>query len=61
MNYCVLTDILYCKSACTFAIIVPPIVNVRDPRMHCKYLIKLDLFLEWPEDDSKESKHVALK
>ena len=24
-------------------------------------LINLDLFLEGPEDDSKESKHVALK
>jgi len=27
----------YCKSACTFAIIVPPIVSVRDPGIHCKH------------------------
>jgi len=39
----------YCKSACDSSYIT------------YKSLINLDLFLEGPEDDSKESKHVALK
>ena len=27
----------YTTDTCTFAIIIPPIVSVRDPRMHCKH------------------------
>jgi len=32
-----------------------------DPSLAMITLMKLDLFLEGPEDDSKQSKHVALK
>jgi len=51
----------YTRYTCTFAAIILPIVSVWDPRIHSKTLLTLDLYFRRPEDEQKESKHVALK